>query len=125
MTKLYNDHIEWTEEGLQLDRLVDMKERDLRPEVNNCKIVESSSDNGAYLVAKIEVLDVPFERADISADTVDLTVCSCSDWYFNRSSGVETGEVSPSEIGTCKHCRSAYKHLSAQADDSQTGFDEL
>jgi hypothetical protein len=119
MTELYSDHLEWTQEGLQLDRLTDMEERDLRPEVQDVKIVPSSSDNGVYLVAQVKVLDKPFEQADITADKTELVCCSCSDWYFNRSVGVETGDTSPSEIGTCKHGRSAYKHLSAQADDSQ------
>ena len=96
-----------------------MKEQDLRPEVQECKIVPSSSDNGAYLVVKVEVLDRPFPAADISADQTTIHACSCSDWYFNLSAGIEHGDIAPSEIGVCKHGRAAYKAIKAQNDDSQ------
>ena len=119
MTELYYDHLSFTDTGLQIDRIQDLESRDMRPEVKDCKIVPSSSDNGAYLVAKVECLDKPFEQADITADKTELIVCSCSDWYFNRSKGLES-DTKPSEVGRCKHCLSAYKHVQAAADDAQT-----
>jgi len=125
MTDLYDKHLAWTEDGLQLDRLTDMKEQDLRPEIQECKTMPSESNNGDYLVAKVDVLDRPFEAADISADQTEIIACSCSDWYFNLSAGIEHGDIAPSEIGVCKHGRAAYKAIKAQADESQTGLDEI
>ena len=118
MTDLYSDHIEWTDTGLQIDRIQDLESRDMRPEVKDCKIVPSESNNGAYLVAKVECLDKPFEESDIAADKTELIACSCSDWYFNRSKDLDA-DTRPSECGTCKHGRSAYKHIQAAQDDSQ------
>ncbi len=118
MTELYNDHITWTDSGLQIDRIEDLRSRDMRPEVKDCKIVPSESNNGAYLVAQVECLDKPFPESDITADKVELIVCSCSAFFFQESSGLDS-DTRPSEVGTCKHGRAAYKHLQAQADDAQ------
>ena len=119
MTELNDSHISWTDTGLQIDRIQDLESRDMRPEVKDCKIVPSSSNNGAYLVAKVECLDKPFEEADITADKTELIACSCSDWYFNRSSGLEA-DTAPSDVSTCKHGRKAYKHINAAHDESQS-----
>ena len=116
--ELYPDHIEWTDTGLQIDRIQDLESRDMRPEVKDCKIVPSSSNNGAYLVAKVECLDKPFEEADITADKTELVVCSCPSFYFQKSSGLEA-DTAPSEVSTCKHGRGAYKHINAAQDDAQ------
>ena len=118
MTELYDEHIEWRQDGLQLNRLVDMTARDLRPDVNDVQIVPSDSGNGAYVVAEISVLDKPFEIADVSTDRITTHVCSCSDFYFNQSNQIDV-DMKPSKMGTCKHIRAAYKSIKAEHDDNQ------
>jgi len=118
MTDLYDDHLRY--EGcpfVELDRVHDMVERELRPELKDTRIVPSSSNNGAYLVHKISVLDVPFEEADIAEDRIESYVFSCSDFYFNQSDGIEA-DRKPSDMGTCKHC-SVYKTVRAEQDENQ------
>jgi len=116
--KLYDKHVSWTDSGLQLDRLKDLEARDMRPEVETVRIVESSSNDYAYLVAKVEVLDVPFDQADVVSDRVEIIACSCSDWYFNKSAGIETGEKRPSEVAPCKHA-TVYRTEKAKSDQHQ------
>ena len=119
--KLYQDHLRNEQMGPMLERVADMHANGLRPEVNTTRVHPSESKDYAYLVQRVSVLDEPFnpETTDEATDRVEVLMCSCSDFYFNRSDGVDTRERKPSEMQVCKHCYREFRTEKAQADDKQ------
>lgn len=118
MPELYPDHLA-NENGLKHERFVDLKGWKYRPEYLEHKVVPSSSEDHAYLVSKIEVLNKPVQEADIVADSMEVILCSCDSFYFNESAGVENGDRKPSEMRKCKHGISAYRTEKAKNDEKQ------
>lgn len=118
MPELYPEHLT-NSPGLKHERFEDLDSWDYRPEYVDHKVVPSESKDHAYLVSKIEVLEKEFQNADLVADTINTYLCSCDDFFFNRSGGIDTGEKSPDEIGKCKHVRAAYKVEQAKQDPHQ------
>jgi len=123
MSELELDAIELTN-GVQHLRVSQLDAKNHKPEYLELRTVDSTSRDVSYLLGKIECLDKPFEDADVAADKVELWICSCPDFHFNQSDGVETGDRKPSEINKCKHIRKEVKHIKAQADDHQRRLDE-
>jgi len=121
MTELYDEHLLF-DSGIQHRRVNQLKANNHHPEYRETRVVESESSDHAYLLGKIDVLDVEFEDADASVDTVSLWVCSCPDFHFNQSEGIETGDIAPSEVGECKHIRDEIKSKRAKADESQASL---
>lgn len=119
--RLYKDHLR-LDGSIVHTRVDQMKSQNLRPNYVENKIVPSSSKDHAYLVSKIEVLTKPFEDADVSADRVDIVVCSCPAYHFQESAGFENDDMSVTELGECKHITSAYKEKRAKADPDQTSL---
>jgi len=127
MTELYTEHMSIGEvvhengnripTGLIHDRFKDLEARGFRPEYEEWRIVPSESEGHAYAVAKITVLAVPHKKADIVADQVTKHICSCSDFYYHRSAGIET-DAEVESIGRCKHC-TVFRHTRAEQDESQ------
>lgn len=120
---LYIDHL-LLDSGIMHQRVNQMKQQDLRPEYRQLKAVPSSNQDHSYLVGEVEVLTKPFPEADISADRTDILVCSCDDYWYNRSKGFENGDMSVTELGKCKHCVSAFRTEKAKADNNQTTLEE-
>lgn len=117
MTELYQDHMS-VADGLVHDRFQDLDARDYRPEYEFWKVVPSESQSHAYLVAEITVLSVPFQEADLVEDQQTAHLCSCSDFYYNRSKGIES-DADPSSMSHCKHLTASFKHIRAKADENQ------
>jgi len=118
MTELYTDHL-YLDSGIMHVRVYQLKGRNQRPEYKALRTVASESEDVAYLIGKISVLDKPFEDADVASDRIEAWVCGCPDFHFHQSDGVENGERKPSEMGHCKHLRQEVKHIMAESDDSQ------
>lgn len=119
---LYDEHLVY-DNGIQHRRVSQMHAQDYRPEYRETRVVESESSDKTYLLGEIRVLDVPFEDSDASEDTLLLWVCSCDDYYFNQSAGLEDGSLQPSEAGECKHIRGSVKSERAMADDAQVSLE--
>jgi len=117
---LYSDHL-ILDSGIQHRRVSQLKANNYNPEYVETRTVSSESSDREYLLGQLRVLSVPFEDADSSKDTVTAWVCSCDDFYYNRSAGVEDGG-SPTEMGECKHITSAVKSRRAMADDQQASL---
>ncbi len=115
--KLYDDHLIY-DSSLQHRRVHQLNANGYNPEYVETRVVESESRDRAYLLGKLRVLDVPFEDADASEDTITAWVCSCDDFWFSQSDGIEDGEP-PSSMGECKHVRQTVKVERARADEGQ------
>lgn len=114
---LYQEHL-YLDGGITHERVHQLKARNLRPEFIDIQVVQSESSDKEYLVGRVECLTKPFEDADVSEDRTEIVVCSCDDWYFNRSAGIEV-DKDPSTVQPCKHGTAAYKELRAQEDGKQ------
>lgn len=116
---LYSDHLTINGGVVTIDRIQELEHRDHRPEIEEIKTVPSESQDHAYLVMRVSVLDVPFAKADIAEDRIETHVCSCPAFQFQESAGIESGELKPSEMGKCKHC-TVYREERAKQDENQT-----
>lgn len=117
---IYTDHMT-IGDGIDHDRVIQMRDRDLRPEYEALRVVPSGSQDHAYVVAKVSVLDRPFDEADVVDDRVEIIVCGCDDYWFTRSKDFETGAVSVRDLETCKHA-TAFREEQVRNDDSQMTF---
>jgi len=119
--KLYDEHLHAGQTGIQHDRVKDIIDNLWRPEYKEFHVMPSSSSDAAYLVAKVSVLDgIEFEAADVVEDRVEMWVCSCDDFQYRRSNGLQSAERIPSEVDECKHITDVTKVKRAQNDDNQT-----
>jgi len=89
--------------------------------VSDMQVIPSESDTDkAYVVCKVKTLLFPkgHPELDLVEHQIEIAVCSC--WAF-RSDSPEISEdtVTPAEVPTCKHLRSAYKEVDAREDDQQ------
>ena len=117
MTKLYTDHLE-TKTGIKHKRFAQLEDRDRNPEYETLKVVPSESSDKAYIVAEISFLTKPMGKADIVEDTAHGYLCSCDDFYYNRSGGLES-DADPTNMGKCKHVISAFRTEKAKNDPNQ------
>ena len=117
MTDLYTEHLE-TKTGIKHKRFAQLEDRDRNPEYETLKVVPSESTSKAYIVAEIRFLTKPMGKADIVEDASHGYLCSCDDFYYNRSAGIES-DKDPTTMGTCKHITAAFKELKAKNDDKQ------
>ena len=77
-------------------------------------------DSG-HLIKVVETTAVPFDDADLVADTVEVYICSCSSYRYGK--GIDDLEDRRTlEWHTCKHCDalSDLKAKRAEQDDNQT-----
>jgi len=121
MTELYTEHLDLAG-GITHNRFEQLETHNRNPEYKEIRVCPSSSDDHAYLVAKVWALDREIDRADAAEDTETLYLCSCDDFWFNQSREMDLlhePSVSLSDIDTCKHIRAEYKSLKAQNDDNQ------
>ena len=118
MTELYTEHLD-TSDGIAHTRFSQLQEQDKRPEYKELRVVPSSSEDRAYLVAEVSALSVPFNQADIAMDRVSLYLCSCDDHWYNQSDSIENPSRELSAVGECKHCIGSFRELKAKADDNQ------
>lgn len=102
MTDLYTEHMTGTANGLMHERFEQLQDRNLRPEYVEHKVIGSESSDQAYLVSKVETLTVPFESADVSADTTTVWLCGCPSFHYHSSAGIEV-DMNPADIEPCKH----------------------
>lgn len=118
---LYEDHL-LLDNGIQHRRVSQLHAQNKNPTYQETRVVQSETSGHAYILGKIGVLEVPFPEADVAADAVEVWVCSCDDFHFSQSDGVETGERAPSECGECKHITDEVKVERAKADEGQASL---
>jgi len=119
--KLYTDHIKLGER-IEHTRFKELREHDHRPTYEELRVVESESDDHAYLVARVACLDSPFnpDETDVAEDRVTgVPLCSCDDGWFRATADFEIGERAPSEFKKCKHYRREFRAEEAEADEQQ------
>lgn len=107
---LYDEHLH-VDDTIQHKRFQDMMFMNYRPEYRDLCVVASGTQehDRAYLVAEIKALDTPYEPSiDVLDHRVTTYVCSCDDFYYNRSMGIESGEITPPDLGACKHVVAAF-----------------
>jgi len=96
----------------------DLRAWDRSPEVKSEYVGLSESDEDkAYLIKKLNALNVPFEQADVVADQKTLYVCSCEDFKFRKWPDEEPESLDM--VGSCKHTR-RFKTEKAKADEAQS-----
>jgi len=90
--------------------------------INNVQTVDSGSRDMTHLVAQIQTYDKPFNSAelDLVEDEITVPVCSCEDFTYNQGASVDESMIKPSQSGTCRHLRAAYKAIHAREDENQT-----
>jgi len=120
VTELYQEHMADDVTGVQHRRVAQLDSLGHRPEYVDHRIAPSSDGDKAYLVSRVRCLDVPFsDDVDVADAQVTLIICGCDDWNYRRAAGLENGDTKPSEVTTCKHGLSEYKHLKAKSDNQQ------
>jgi len=123
--KLYKEHLEPTETGFMNIRQADMVSHDYRPQVEDTRIAPSESTDHCYKVQKISVLDESFSPAmDVAEARIEMYLCSCDDFYYNQSNGLENKDRKPSEVDKCKHIISEYRTERAEQDPAQDTLDK-
>jgi hypothetical protein len=124
MTKLYSEHLVYSD-GIQHTRVHQLAELDHRPTIQDTRVVESSSDDHAYLVSRVECLPEPFDpdTTDSASDRIAIIVCSCPGHYYHCSGGFEDGENPPTGWGECRHA-SVFREVRAKQDDKQDTLGE-
>ena len=112
--KLYTEHLEATP-TLGVTEWLDQQGYNV--EVLDTRIVESESSDKCYVVQRIETTKVPFERADVAADQIELVVCSCDSCRYQSFANVDV-EQSLGGFSSCKHSK-VYREEKAKQDDNQ------
>jgi len=112
--KLYKEHLEATP-TLGVTEWLD--QQGYNAEVLNTRIVESESSDKCYVVQRIETTKVPFARADVAADQIELVVCSCDSCRYHSFENVDVDQ-SLGGFSSCKHSR-VFREEKAKADDNQ------
>ena len=106
--ELYEEHLYITD-TIQHRRVDQLRSMNYRPEYERVHAVPSNNQNHAYLPAEVRCLDTPYRpEIDVVEHYVTVYVCSCDDFWFNRSMGIDSGEITPDEMGVCKHCIAAF-----------------
>lgn len=106
--ELYSQHLH-IENTVQHARMFDLMNMNYRPEYEMLCVVPSDENEHAYLVGRVRCLDTPYEPdVDVLEHRVTTYICSCDDFYFNRSMGVDSGQIRPPEMGRCKHIIAAF-----------------
>lgn len=114
--KLYSEHVK---EPPELDATEWLDQHGYNVEVKETRVVQSDSNpDKCYIVQKVETTQVPFERADVVADGVELTLCSCDGCRYHSFESVDV-EQSLKGYDSCKHSR-VFREERAQGDESQT-----
>jgi hypothetical protein len=112
--KLYEEHLEATP-TLGVTEWLDQQGYNV--EVLDTRIVPSESSDKCYVVQRIETTKVPFARADVAADSIELVVCSCDSCRYHSFENVDV-EQSLGGFSSCKHSR-VFREAKAKADDNQ------
>jgi len=118
MTELYTEHLS-LEDGITHNRYNQLADQDRRPQYESLHVVKSESEDRSYLVGEVTALNVPFTEADVAEDRVRLYLCGCDDHWYNQSDSIENPQRNLSQVGECKHIRSAFKSVKAEADENQ------
>ena len=114
MMELYNEHLA-TEPELECIEWLD--QHGYNVEITDTRIVESESSNKCYVVQRIETTKVPFARADVAADQIELVVCSCDSCRYHSFENVDV-EQSLGGFSSCKHSR-VFREKRAENDEDQ------
>jgi len=94
-----------------------LRQNGYKIEVNGIRIVESDSDaDKAYIAKRIETTAVPFEEADVAADTFETVLCSCPACRFQSLPDLSTRSMAA--FSPCKHAL-AFREERAKEDEQQ------
>jgi len=95
----------------------DLRAWDRSPEVVKEYVGLSESEpDTAYLIKKVNALNVPFDESDVVADNRTLYTCSCPDFKYRKWPEDEPDSLDM--VGTCKHGRQ-FKSEKAKNDNQQ------
>lgn len=94
-----------------------LRQNGYKIDVNGIRVVESDSDaDKAYIAKRIETTAVPFEDADVAADTFETVLCSCPACRFQ--SLPDLSSQSMASFSPCKHA-TAFREERAKQDKDQ------
>jgi hypothetical protein len=90
-------------------------------DVSDVKAIPSSSRDIAHIVCRVETYAYPqgHDNLDLVEHQITLECCSCENFKYNQAVDVSETYLADGHMGTCKHCRAAYKELRAESDNSQ------
>lgn len=93
-------------------------------EYQDIRVVESNSRDAGHVVAKIATYRYPKNSAllDIAADShqIELYVCSCEDFTYNKSVDVSEKDVMPDMCSSCRHIKQEFREERAEDDTQET-----
>jgi len=94
-----------------------LRQNGYKVDVNGIRIVESDSDaDKAYIAKRVETTAVPFEEADVAADTFETVLCSCPACRFQSLPDLSTRSMAA--FSPCKHAL-AFREERAKEDEQQ------
>lgn len=99
----------WYEHGFPVDSVI---------EAHSAVSRKSNEENSGHVVAKVETLEKPLERADAAVDDTTVWCCDCKGYQFHYS--VDLEDYSVTEWGACPHIEAVSKVEKAKSDDNQT-----
>ena len=90
-------------------------------EVKESHSEDSNSRDLSHNIIKVVTYDKPKDhpQLDLVEDEIEVWVCSCEDFQYNKSADVSESMVSPSQCNPCKHIKSVSKVQKAKNDDNQ------
>jgi len=94
-----------------------LRQNGYKIDVNGIRAVESDSDaDKCYVAKRIETTAVPFEDADVAADTFETVLCSCPACRFQSLPDLSSRSMAA--FSPCKHA-TAFREERAKQDQDQ------
>jgi len=98
----------WYEHGFPVDSVM---------EAHSAVSRKSGEANSGHIVAKVETLSKPLDRADVAVDSCTVWCCDCKGYQFHYS--VDLEEYSVTGWEACPHIEAVAKEARAQNDEQQ------
>ena len=94
-----------------------LRQHGYKVETNGIRIVQSDSNaDKAYIAKRIETTAVPFEEADVTADSFETVICSCPACRFQSMPDLSSKPFA--KFRPCKHAQ-VFREERAKQDDNQ------
>jgi len=91
-------------------------------DVDKVRFIASSSRDITHICCIVTTHEYPWghEKLDVAAHKVELPVCSCEDFQYNKSVDVSDTLLATEKPTHCKHLSNSYRELNAEDDSQET-----
>lgn len=79
---------------------------------------KQDEEDSGHIVAKVETLAKPLNRADVVEDTIEKWTCDCGAFQYHHNADLEVDQIT--DWGVCKHIEAVDKHTKAKNDENQS-----